>query len=79
MKKLWTVTFEAELVVYAETQDEATKYGERYRRDAQIDHVHTLEMGKRLPYGWEEDCVPYGEADLSIKDILALQTGSAEK
>ncbi len=78
MKKLWTVLFEAELVVYAETQEEATKLGERHRRDAEMDHARTYETGKCMPYGWEEDCVPYGEDDLSIKDIWALQTGSKE-
>lgn len=78
MKKLWAVLYETEIVVYAETEDEATKIADRHRRDAESDHTRTYEMGRCLPYGWDSDCVPYGEDELSIADILALPSGGQE-
>ena len=79
MKKLWTVLYEAEIVVYAETQDAADKIAERHRRDAEMEHARTYETGKCLPYAWEPDCVPYGEDELSIADIWALPSGSPDR
>lgn len=71
MKKLWVVLYEAENVVYAESQEAAEKISERFRRDAELEHARTYEMGKCLPYGWEGSCIPYGEDELTIDEILA--------
>lgn len=75
MKRLFTVTFEGSLVVHAENRDEAERIAEKHRRDvmADISMSSVYETGRCLPEGWEDECVPYGEDDLSIKDIWAAE------
>lgn len=62
MKKLWSVELRDEVVVLAETREEAEDLArEASHYDLHLD-ADAHEMST-LPWGWEEDSLPYGEAD----------------
>lgn len=61
--KLWAVTVEFELVVVADTRDEAERVAQSAVKDCDdVAQVHASELlpFDALPYGWDEKCIPYG-------------------
>lgn len=61
MKKLYTVTVETELVVLADSPEDAEYNAEHWAREGDFD-VFAKEM-TYLPNGWEPEALPYGKFD----------------
>jgi len=70
MKKLYTVTVETELVVLADSPEDAEYDAEHWAREGDFD-VFAKEM-TYLPNGWEPKCIPYGENNQDTRNIEEL-------
>jgi len=57
-KKLYTVTIEAEVVVVAESPEEAQEEAEQAVIDTEL-HFHAVPMHS-LPAGWSRESIPFG-------------------
>ncbi len=64
--KLWNVTLETEIVVVADTLEEAGLVAEQSLRDPNFEGigedmtVQTVFPFRSLPAGWGDDCIPWG-------------------
>lgn len=67
MKKLYTVTFEAEVVVVAESEKEAMENAEDAIGDITFEPSRASELDV-FPDGWDEDSLPYGHQDSENPD-----------
>ena len=83
MKKLFVVTIETEIVVAAETPEEAVEAADDAHRDLDSYSFsrHAMEM-THLPADWDLDSIPYGareeaDPDRTIKNWI--DAGAAEK
>jgi len=81
--KLWNVTVEDELVVYAETKEEAEEFAADVVRGRDYDS-HDLGSSAyareftHLPGGWDENAIPWGDRgarELTIGQIQRGETG----
>lgn len=58
-KQLYVVSIEAEIVVLAESEDQAEKLAKKAKRDVD-DWDYRGKAMSHMPSGWEGDCVPFG-------------------
>lgn len=69
-KKLWTVTFSDEIIVLAESEEEAREIAEDNKRELDFEPESVLET-TYLPGGWELDSLPFGtDDDQSIGKLI---------
>jgi hypothetical protein len=72
VKKLWTVEVSSEVVVLAETRDEAEKEARKLSGLDTGDSEYTAREMTSIPCGWEGDCVPYGyDVEKTIDECIA--------
>lgn len=76
--KLYIVTMELETVVYAESPDDACRIAADDAEEAfdvysvSSTDLNASEAGKRLPWGWGADSIPFGGTDdRTIAEIRA--------
>jgi hypothetical protein len=78
-KKLWVVKIKGELVVYAESAEEAAEVGERvsltYPRDAGLNASFVGPL-KSLPSGWDETCLPWSDVPIGESIGWLLKRGA---
>jgi hypothetical protein len=60
--KLWTVTIENEIVVAAETAEDAKKIAERILLSDVGDFGYEAEAMTSLPFGWEGNASPFSKS-----------------
>jgi hypothetical protein len=63
-KKLWVVSIETEIVVYAEDEEAAKMVGERTLRESPHDiglEALFVKPLDHLPIGWASDCLPWSD------------------
>lgn len=78
VNQLWKVSIETEIVVRANTQEQAEKVAKRNIKDIvsneDLDYYATPVRrgvrGPRLPTGWTTNTVPYGAELNTIKEFL---------
>lgn len=69
MKKLWSVEIVQDVVVLAETQEEAEKQARHAVNGPFSDFYFEAQELTSLPPEWDETCLPYaGEGSKSIAD-----------
>lgn len=77
---LYTVRTTIEVVVEAESAEHACEVaaGDHdeicYQSDLNESSAWQSEPFVGLPEGWDEDCLPFGEASRSIKEILEAES-----
>lgn len=78
MKKLWTVTIETEIVVVAETQEDAVDTAEDAMSDlSSYDYsTHAAEM-VHLPSGWDKGSLPWGDNEPEQTTQQWIDAGAA--
>jgi hypothetical protein len=69
MKKLYVVTIETEILVVAESEEEASEVAEESLRDIDNDQWDKNARPMLfLPHDWEEGSIPFGDRDPSDPD-----------
>ena len=74
-KRLFTVPIETEIVVLADSEEQAQEIAQRYVRKIdwdQWDVTHATAM-RHLPGGWDGSCIPYGDGDPGDPDRTVAQ------
>lgn len=70
-KKLWNVTVEYDVVVYAEDEDDANDLAFDAIRDGDADGAANATPMRYMPGWWDEDALPFSGAD-DIETVGAL-------
>lgn len=68
-KQLWHVTMATDLLVLAETAEEAEGIAERHRAEQRFEAEPARPMD-HFPVDWDEDCLPYGDTNMTIGDHI---------
>jgi hypothetical protein len=73
MKKLYTVKLETEIVVVADSIDDAKSVGQQRASSLGSDEIVAIAAHpiRKLPPGWDEGCHPYGDDHKSIKALVS--------
>ena len=72
MKKLYVVSTELEVIVFAESKDEAERVASRLQSYdiLQGDLGWAAQEMCWLPADWDLDCNPFGESDSTIGELI---------
>lgn len=77
-KRLWVVTFSAEVVVVASDESEAYEAAYSEYQDIRMEAEH-IEPLRHMPSGWSEESLPYGsEDDTETIGVLVRQGAAPE-
>jgi hypothetical protein len=69
-KKLWTVEVTNEIVVLAESREDAEREARKVSRLDMTPDYFASEM-LSIPSGWHDEDVPYGEHEKTIDECIA--------
>jgi hypothetical protein len=72
-KRLWVVSIETEIVVYAEDEEAAKMVGERTLRESPHDiglEALFVKPLDHLPIGWDETCLPWSDVPMEEEQSI---------
>lgn len=80
MEQLWIVTVQDEVVVLAESAEEAMKLAKKAKHDGTLNpEPESATPMTYMPCNWDSDCLPYGNASDADTIGALIKDGRAPK